>query len=199
MFDDNYAPIYAVKFSPDRTTFSIAVAQPLASGKIHVEIARHRPMSDGFQAIVKWFMETPPQGTEPRWKKANKIIVDGATGQDILIEDMTSVGIPMKKIVRPNMKEVATAHEFMFTGIKDQTFSHYRQPALDQAVRIAKIRPIGRQGAFGWGSTNPEMTTCALDAATFAFWGARTMAKKILTPEEKAKNSERVRQILSQL
>lgn len=198
-FDDSFAPVYAIKFSPDRTTFSIAVAQPLFDGKIHVEIVMHRPMSDGFQKIVRWFTDSTHGETVPRWKKCACIIVDGSTGQDILIEDLMSSGVPLKKIIRPNVREVVAAHEFMFNGIKEAKFSHYQQPALDQAVRIAKTRPIGRNGGFGWDSMNREMTTCALDAATFAFWGAKTQSKKIKTPEEKAKNSERVRQILSQL
>lgn len=198
-YDESYSPVYAVKFSPDRTTFSVAGAQPLTNGKIHVEIILHRPMSDGFHKIVKWFTSTPPHNDTPRWKGAAAIIVDGATGQDILIEDMISAGVPPKKIIRPTVKDVGAAHEFMFNGIKENTFSHYRQPALDAAVRIAKIRPIGKQGAFGWDSMNREMTTCALDAATFAFWGARTRGKKKKTAEEKAKNAERVREILSQL
>lgn len=199
-FDDSYAPIYAVKFSPDRTTFSIAVAQPLKdTEKIHTEIVMHRPMSDGFQKIVKWF-STPPKGQSvPRWRQAARIIIDGATGQAILFEDLTSAGIPPKKILQPNVKDVGSAHEFVFNAIKDGKLSHYRQPALDAAVRLAKIRPIGRQGSFGWESMNKEMPTCALDAVTFAYWGAKTHAKKVATPEEKAASQEKMRRILAQI
>ena len=156
-------------------------------------------MSDGFQKIVRWFTNPTNGETVPRWKKSAKIIIDGSTGQDILLEDLVSSGVPVKKIMRPNVREVVAAHEFMFNGIKEANFSHYGQPALDQAVRIAKTRPIGRNGGFGWDSLNKEMTTCALDAATFAFWGAKTQGKKIRTAEEKAESAERVRQILSQL
>ena len=198
-FDDSFAPVFAVKFSPDRTTFSVAVAQPLKNGKVHVEIVLHRPMSDGFQKIVNWFTSSPAGQTIPRWRSAAKIIIDGATGQDILFEDMTSVGIPARKLLRPNLKEVSAAHEFLFNAIKEQAFSHYRQPALEQAVRVAKIRPIGRNGAFGWASMNSDMTTAALDAATFAFWGAKTQAKKRKTAEDKASNADRIRDILSQI
>ncbi|MBQ6396217.1 hypothetical protein IJH89_01365 [Candidatus Saccharibacteria bacterium] len=198
-FDDSFAPIYAIKFAPDRTIFSIAVAQPLNDGKIHVEIVKHRPMSDGFQKIVKWLTSPPPGQTTPRWRQAAKVIIDGATGQAILFEDLTSSGVPTNVILQPNLREIGAAHEFMLKGIKERTFSHYRQPVLDQTVRLTKIRPIGRNGAFGWESMNRELPTCALDAATFAYWGAKTLSKKKLTEKEKTEKQEKIRKILENL
>lgn len=198
-FDDTFAPIYAVKFAPDRSVFSLAVAQPLTSGKIHVEIVLNRPMSDGFQKIVKWLTDCTPGTTEPRWKQSAAIIIDGATGQDILFEDLTSSGVPAAKIIRPNIREITAAHEFLFNGIKERQFSHYRQPVLDQTVRITKIRPIGRNGGFGWDSMNKEMSTAPLDATTFAFWGQKTHSKQKRTQLEKAKNAEKWREVLGSL
>lgn len=198
--DESYEPVYAVKFSPDRTTFSIAVAVPLKdSDKIHVEIVMHRPMSDGFQKIVKWFTSSPAGATTPRWRDCSQIIIDGATGQAILFEDLTSSGVPTGKITQPNLKEVGAAHEFMLNAVRSTAISHYRQPVLDATVRLAKIRPIGRQGAFGWESMNKEMTTSALDAATFAYWGARTMPKKRLTREDKDKRRSKLKSVLAGL
>lgn len=203
-FDDSYAPVYAIKFSPDRTTFSIAVAQPLLrkeneKQKIHVEIVKHRPTSDGFRGIVDW-LTTPTSGESvPRWRKASKIIIDGASGQAILFEDLTSLGLPEKKLIRPNLREVQAAHEFLWNAIREQEFSHYRQPVLEQTIRVTKTREIGRNGAFGWESMVKEMTTCALDAVTFAFWGARVFAKKKASPESKEEKAQKIRSILSQL
>lgn len=198
-YDETYAKTYAVKFAPDRTMFAIVGAQPLKNGRVHTEVIMYRPMTDGFQKIVKFFSEPARGEKTPRWKSASRIIVDGATGQAILFEDMTSAGIPPKKILQPTVRDVSAAHEFMFNAIKEHTLSHYRQPALDQTVRITKIRPIGRQGAFGWDSMNREMTTCALDAATLAYWGAKTDSKKKKTPEEKKENAERIHALLSGL
>lgn len=200
VFDDSYSPVYAVKFSPDRTTFSIAVAVPLIEiNRIHVEIVKHRPMSDGFHSIVKWFVDAAPGKTTPRWRDAAKIIVDGATGQAILFEDLTSAGVPAKRILQPNMRDITAAHEFMFNGIKEKTLSHYRQPVLDQTVRITKVRPVGRNGGFGWESMSKEMTTSALDAATFAFWGAKVHSKKRMTQTEVSAGAEKWRSVLSSL
>lgn len=198
-FDDTFAPVYAVKFSPDRTTYAIAVAQPLKDGKIHTEVISYRPMADGFQKIVRWLTGCPPETLEPRWKQASVIIVDGATGEDILFEDLTSAGVPANKILRPNIREICAAHEFMINGLKERQFSHFRQPALDQTVRITKIRPIGRNGGFGWESMNKEMNTAPLDAATFAFWGQKTHTKQKRTSLDKAKNAEKWRAVLSGL
>lgn len=196
-YDESYSKIFAVKFSPDRSMFAIAGARQLTNGRVHVEIVMYRPMTDGFQKIVKYFSDSPFGAKTPRWREASRIIVDGATGQAILFEDMTSSGIPAKKILQPNVREISSAHEFIFNAIKEHTFSHYRQPVLDQTVRITKTRPIGRQGAFGWESMNREMTTCALDAATLAYWGAKTLSEREPTEEEKKKRSEKIRNILS--
>lgn len=198
-FDDGFAPTYAVKFSPDRTTFSICVAQPLKDGRIHTEIVMHRPMSDGFHRIVNWFTSKPPGQNIPRWKQCGKIILDGVAGQAILFEDLVSMGVPKKKILQPNLREISAAHEFIFNAIKEKKLSHFRQPALDQSVRVAKIRPIGRNGGFGWESMNKEMTTSALDSATFAYWGAKVHPKKKRSLIEKKEGADKWQSALSSL
>lgn len=203
-FDETYAPVYAIKFSPDRTTFSIAVAQPLKckegeAQKIHIEIVKHRPMSDGFRGITEWLTSPSHGETVPRWRKASRIIIDGASGQALLFEDLTSLGIPERKLIRPNIREVQAAHEFIWNAIRDRTFSHFHQPVLDQTVRVTKTREIGRNGAFGWESMVKEMTTCALDAATFAFWGAKVFAKKSSKSGDSEERAKKIRSILSSL
>lgn len=196
-FDNAYAKTFAVKFSPDRSMVAIAVAKPLIDGRIHCEIVMYKPMADGFQKIVKFF-SSPAFGSEiPRWKEASRIVIDGAMGQAILFEDLASVGIPLKKLFKPTVIDICNAHQFIFNAIKEHTFSHYRQPALDQTVNITKTRPIGRQGAFGWESMNKEMTTCALDAVTLAYWSAKVFSKKEMTTEEKEEKRKAIRNILA--
>ena len=197
-FDTSYKPIYAVKFSPDRSYWSLAAALPLKDGKIHVEIVMNRPMSEGFQRLVKWFL-TPAEGsTGARWVGASRIIIDGATGAPILFEELTRSGVPPKKIIQPNMKEIVAAHEFIYDAIKHKTFSHYNQPLLNQTVRVAKQRQLGRYGGFGWESMSKELSTCALDAATFAFWGQKVFGRKgsSVNAEE---NAAKWRAVLSSL
>lgn len=189
-FDESFFPVYAVKFAPDRSFYSLAAAQPLTNGKIHVEIVNQRPMGEGFAKISKWLAE--------RWQKCEKIIIDGATGQSILYEDLTSQGVFPKKIIIPHMKEIVAAHEFMWHAIQHKEVSHYNQPLLNQTVRLAKMRDLGRYGGFGWESMSKDLPTVALDAATFAYWGQKVYGKKGEVVDNK-ENEDKWKSILSSL
>lgn len=189
-FDETVSPVYAVKFAPDRSYWSLAAAMPLKNGKIHVEIVNQRPMSDGFSKLTKWLTE--------RWQKCSRIIIDGATGQSILFEDLTSQGVFKKKIIIPHMKEIVAAHEFTWNAIQHQEFSHYNQPLLNQTVRLAKMRDMGRYGGFGWESMSKDLPSVALDAATFAYWGQKVFGEK-LEVENDVENEEKWKNILSNL
>lgn len=177
-FDDDFRPVYAVKFAPDRSTYSLVVAQPLKDSRIHVEVVMHRPMSEGFGKLSAWLIDM--------WHDSAKIIIDGATGSAILFDELTrgDKKIPPKRILLPTMNEVRDAHQFMFNAISHAELSHYNQPLLNQVVRITKQRPLGRTGGFGWTSMGKNIETDALDAATFAFWGAKMFPKKAVKVAE---------------
>lgn len=190
-FDDSYMPIYAVKFAPDRSDYSLVVSQPLKDGKVHVEVVLQRPISEGFARLSKWLIE--------RYQKCSRIIIDGVVGQAILLEDLKSGGVPLKKIIQPNMKEIVAAHQFMQDAIDNKELSHYNQPLLNQTVRVTKQRQMGRYGGFGWDSMSKTISTCALDAATFALWGQKVFAQKQMTEDDIAKNNQKWHDILSSL
>lgn len=190
-YDDSFRPVYAIKFSPDRSDYSIAGAMPLKDGKIHVEIIMQRPMSEGWARLSKWLIE--------RWRDCSKIIIDGATGQAILFEELTRAGVAPKKIVQPNMKEIVAAHQFVYDAIQKGELSHYNQPLLNQTVRATKMRQLGRYGGFGWESMSKNLSTAALDAATFAYWGQKVFGKKASNGATIAENNQKWHDILSKI
>lgn len=190
-FDDNLRPVYAIKFSPDRSTVSLAVAQPLKNGKVHVEVIIHRPMSEGYQRLSKWLIE--------RWRDCAMIIIDGQTGAPILHEELSHTGIPKKRILLPTMKEVVAAHQFMRDAIEKGDVSHYNQPVLNQTVRVTKERAFGRYGGFGWDSMSKNVSTSALDAATYAYWGQKVFSKKKLSDMDRKASAEQWRQVLGSI
>lgn len=190
-YDAAYLPVYAVKFAPDRSAFSLAAAQPLKNGRIHVEVIQQRPMSDGFSKLTAWLYD--------RRRDCARIIIDGATGQAILFEDLTSIGVPKRKITQPNMKEIVAAHQFTYDAIMRGEISHYNQPLLNQTVRIAKQRSMGRFGGFGWESMSKDLSTCALDAVTFAYWGQKTFGRKTNTSTTIEENNKKWHDILSNI
>ena len=198
VFDEDYKPVYAIKFAPDRSMYSLVVAMPLkGEERIHVEIVLARPMNEGFTKLVQWLIK-PPQGRPARWTKAEKIIIDGATGAPILLEELTHAGVPLKRILQPNMKQIGAAHAFMLDAIKQGQLSHYDQPLLNQTVRVTKQRQLGRYGGFGWDSMSKELSTCALDAATYAYWGQRVFGKKRSELDAEA-NAQKWRDVFAKL
>jgi hypothetical protein len=190
-YDEAFRPIYAVKFSPDRSSFTLVAAQPLINGNIHVEIVMHRPMSEGYARLSKWLIE--------RWRGSAKIIIDGQTGAPILYEELTHGGVPVKRILLPNMKEVVAAHQFMRDAIDRAELSHYNQPLLNQTVRATKERPFGRYGGFGWDSMSKNLSSSAIDAATYALWGQKVFAKKKPSNGDKKMSDDHWKQVLSSL
>ena len=150
-----------------------------------------KPLNQGFTPLSKWLLE--------RWQKCSCIIIDGAVGQAILFEDLTSAGVAPKKIIQPTMKEIVAAHQFIYDAIVREDLSHYNQPLLNQTVRVAKQRQLGRYGGFGWESMSKDLSTAALDAATFAYWGQKVFSKKNTTTLEAKANNDKWRDILSNI
>lgn len=196
--DQEFRPVYAIKFAPDRTMYALVAALPLKdSDRIHVEVVLARPMNEGLSKLVKWLI-VPPPDRPARWTKAEKIIIDGATGAPLLLEELTHAGVPMKKIITPNMKQIGAAHVFMLEAMKEAKLSHFDQPLLNQTIRITKQRDLGRYGGFGWDSMSKELSTCALDAATFAYWGMRIFGKKH-SALEAGENAQKWRDVFAKL
>lgn len=156
--------VYAIKFAPDRSAVTLAVGVPMLD-KIHVEIVERKRMSEGMAWLVRWLLD--------RWRNCNQIIIDGAAGQGLLIEELLRSEPKMKKkILAPNVKEAGSAYALFYQAIQDKTLTHYNQPILNSAIRTAKRRDIGKDGMFGYASINPAIQMDAVDAAAFAYYGA---------------------------
>ena len=97
------------------------------------------------------------------------------------------------------MKEIVAAHQFVYDAIQKGELSHYNQPMLNQTVRVTKMRQMGRYGGFGWDSMSKNMTTSALDAVTFAYWGQKVFPKKTSSGGSVEANNQKWREILSSI
>lgn len=158
--------VYAVKFAPDRSAVSLAVGVVMPDGRIHVEIVERRPMSAGLAWIVAWLLE--------RWRKCNKIIIDGNAGTQLLVEELTRSDRRIsKRILTPNVREAGAAYADFSSGIEHGELTHFNQPALNVSIKVAKKRDIGRDGMFGYATMNPEIQVDPTEAAAFAYYGAR--------------------------
>ena len=165
--------VYAVKFAPDRSAVSLAVGVLMPNGKVHIEIVERKPMSAGTHWLVTWLL------SENRWRRSNKIIIDGAAGTQLLVEELVRSERKMsKRILTPNVKEAGAAYAAFMQGIEQKLLTHYDQPALNVSIRTVKKRDIGRDGMFGYASMNTDIQSDPTEAAAFAYYGAIRFKKE---------------------
>ncbi len=157
--------VYAVKFAPDRSAVSLAVGVIMPDTRVHIEIIERRQLNAGISWLTMWLME--------RWRKCNKIIIDGQAGQQLLVEELVRSDPKIsKKILTPNVKEAGAAYSSFHTAIQQKLLTHYNQPALNVSIKTVKRRDIGRDGMFGYASMNNDIQSDPTEAAAFAYYGA---------------------------
>lgn len=163
--------VYSVKFAPDGSSVSLAVGVLMPNGKIHVELLERKPMSAGTHWLSQWLLE--------RWRKANKIIIDGASGTQLLVEELVRSERKMsKRILTPNVREAGAAYAAFYEAIEQGLLTHYDQPALNLSIRTVKKRSIGKDGMFGYASMNSDIQSDPTEAAAFAYYGSIRFKKE---------------------
>lgn len=157
--------VYSVKFAPDGSSVSLAVGVMMPSGKVHIELVERKQMSAGMHWLSQWLLD--------RWRRCNKIIIDGAAGTQLLVEELVRSERKMsKRILTPNVKEAGAAYAAFYEAIDHKLLTHYDQPALNVSIRTVKKRSIGRDGMFGYASMNTDIQSDPTEAAAFAYYGA---------------------------
>lgn len=162
---DQPSLVYAIKFAPDASAVSLCVGVNMPTGRVHIELIERKPLSAGTGWLAQWLIE--------RWRRANKIIIDGAAGTQLLVEELTRSERRMsKRILTPNVREAGAAFAGFYEAIEQQTITHYNQPALNMSIRTVKKRPIGRDGMFGYAAMNADIQSDPTEAAALAHYGA---------------------------
>lgn len=170
--------VYAIKFAPDGSAVSLAVGVLMPDTKVHIELVERKPLSAGTGWLVKWLFD--PQHN--RWRKAKKIIIDGAAGTQLLVEELVRTDRRItKRILTPNVKQAGAAYADFYDGIEQKSLTHYDQPGLNVSIRTVKKRPIGRDGMFGYASMNSDIQSDPTEAVAFAYYGARAFKKSTTT------------------
>lgn len=162
--------VYAVKFAPDGSAVSLAVGVIMPDTKVHIELVDRKPMSAGTNWLAMWLLA--------RWRTPNKIIIDGAAGTQLLVEELLRSNPKLKKkILTPNAREAGAAYADFYYGIEHQLLTHFDQPALNVSIRTVKKRSIGKDGMFGYASMNNDIQSDPTEAVAFAFYGVRRFKK----------------------
>lgn len=154
--------VYAFKFSPDGAHVALAACRKPDEGAKHVETLAYRPLSEG----MSWCADF----CEERKSTAAAFVVDGGGNARDLCDELRRRKVPKKAVVAPAAADVAAACAKLLNGIRERSFTHFAQPALDECIATVKKRQIGRTG-FGFEGIDGTDPTMA-EAVALALWGA---------------------------
>lgn len=161
--------VFAVRFAVDGSAVALAAAIRPESGPVHVEGIKFAPMSEGTGWLLDWLLD--------RHERAAQIVVEGKSGVGYLVQALRDARVPANVIITPTTEQVIAAHSMFETAINQGEMTHRGQIELDGQAKSAEKRKIGPTGGFGWQA--PEGGSVALlDAATLAFWGAKTTKRR---------------------
>ena len=155
-----------IKYAKDSTSVAMSIAVKTTKGKIFVETIDCRPI----RATNTWIMAFL------RSAYIDKVVIDGAAGQDILANDMKRA--KLKKPILPTVKEIISAHTLFEQGLEEQTICHMGQPSLVQSASNCEKRGIGVSGGFGYKSLKEEIDVSILESVVLAYWACKESKEK---------------------
>lgn len=150
-----------IKYGHDGEYVSLSVAVKTEDGRIFVEAVDCRPVRAGNGWIVDFLRAAAPK----------TVVIDGASGQNILAGEMKDAGI--KKLpVLPTVKQIIVANAGFEQALFAKTICHMGQPSLAQSVSNCEKRAIGSNGGFGYRSIKVGVEVSLLDSVILAHWAA---------------------------
>lgn len=161
-----------VKYGHDNENVSMSVAVKTAGGKIFVESIDCRPVRDGNGWIIAFL----------RTADVEKVIVDGANGQQLLADSMKEA--KLKKPVLPTVKQIVLANSAFMQALYAKNIRHMGQPSLVRSVSNCEKRAIGSSGGFGFKSILEGVEISLMDSMILAAWACG---------EHKPKRKQKVR------
>ena len=157
---------FAVKFSPDGADVALAGCRLPEEGPALVSLIGKASGADGISWLTDFLCDPA------RVDSVAAIAVDGRRGGDDLLNRLAGE-YPRQALMQPGTRGVAAAAQMLYEGIRGREVAHTtvpRQQALADSALTAVERPIGRDGAWGFGGTD----SCPIEAASLAYWAART-------------------------
>lgn len=158
-----------IKYGADGSNVAMSIAVKTTNGDIFVEAIDCKSVRMGTDWIVTWLK---------RAKEVDRVIVDGASGQQILTDAMKDA--KLKEPIIPKVGEIINANAIFEQAIYLKTLQHNGQPSLALVASNCDKRNIGSNGGFGYKALKPDVDIALLDSVILAHWGTATFkaAKK---------------------
>ena len=155
-----------IKFGHDGENAAVSAAVRTKDERIYVECLGCRPARDGVGWIVQLL----------RQLDADKIAVDGASGQKLLADEMKDAGLKAPR--NPTVKEFIAANAQFEQAVFAKTICHSGQEGLAKIVSNCQHRSIGSGGGFGYKAVAEDTEVALLDSVVIAHWLCRESKKK---------------------
>ena len=160
---------YAVKFSPDGNVGTIAVCTD--SEPPFVEVVANRSMRRGVTWFARWIAD--------RQGRVEAVVIDGKSNAQTLNDKLVEGAVDPDLIVRPSTADVIAANTAFVDATKERSVCHAGQPALVDSATKSLYRKIGRDGGFGFDSTDNADATM-VEACALAYWCASSIRRNPL-------------------
>ena len=156
-----------IKYGKDGINVAVSIAARTEDGRIFVETIDCASVRAGNGWIFE-FLHNP---------KIAKIAVDGASGQQLLADQMQDYGIKLKPVL-PKVGEIITANAIFEQGLYSKDLCHMGQEPLRDVVTNCEKRLIGSQGGFGYKSLIETNDIAIMDSMILAYWLCATTKEK---------------------
>ena len=154
---------YGIKFTQDGLYAAIGVALWDKGTSPHVELARYLNMVEVGADYLTDFIEA-------RKNKACVFIIDGKAGADDLAARLQAAKIPKTVFSICNTREYTAAASMFLNAVRECGLTHIDQTEIRESLSTVTKRPIGTNGAYGFGGDNAEI----IDCLALALYGVRT-------------------------
>lgn len=148
-----------IKYGRDGANVAMSIAARTSDGKIFVETIDCVSVRAGNKWMFDYFKNP----------KVQKIVVDGASGQQILADQMKEEGFKIKPIL-PAVREVVLANTMFEQDLYAKKITHSGQESLTQVVSNCEKRAIGTNGGFGYRSLVETYDIAIMDSMILAYW-----------------------------
>ena len=159
-----------IKYGKDGVNVALSVASRTEDGHIFVETIDCVSIRAGNGWLFE-YMYNP---------KVDKIAIDGASGQQLLSDQMKEHGI-QKPPILPKVGEIIAANAMFEQALYGGDIVHRGQESLKNVVTNCSKRLIGSQGGFGYQSLVDTQDIAIMDSMILAFWLCATT--KEVTPQ----------------
>ena len=148
-----------IKYGVDGVNVAMSIASRTNDGKIFVETIACESQRAGNGWIFE-FLFNP---------KISKVAIDGASGQQLLADQMKEHGIKKQPIL-PKVKEIIVANSMFEQAVTAKEICHMGQESLRKVVTNCEKRLIGTQGGFGYQSLIDTHDISIMDSMILAYW-----------------------------